>query len=81
MKGFGLFKTIRARTGTRDIFWKIHPNCIDGEIGGKSNMLKSFGISIENYASSFNDMSNITKEMRAFLIQNHPQAEMINELW
>ncbi|XP_062566656.1 uncharacterized protein LOC134253138 [Saccostrea cucullata] len=79
--GFGKLKALKTRQGKKDFFMKIHPNCIDEEIGEHQKMLTTAAISIENYRTNFNDDSTIGADVKAFLMQNHPQSEMIEFLW
>ena len=80
-RGFGKLLHVRTRHGIRAFFFKLHPNCIDDEIGEHFNMLKTVAISIENYTSYFNDTSSLSEEQKNTVRQHHPQAEMIDVLW
>jgi hypothetical protein len=79
--GFGKFKKTKSRYGVREIFYKLHPSCIDEEIGDHQKMLKSVSISVESYTNAFNDLSGISEDLKGLLIEHHPQAEMIDSLW
>ncbi|CAG2186299.1 RAD54 [Mytilus edulis] len=79
--GFGTLKTIKTRHGKRNFFFKIPGNCIDMEIGAHSTIIKSVGINIDTYESTFNDLSTLTDEEKNFTIQHHPHAEGIEGLW
>lgn len=80
-QGFGTFKTIKTRYGTRPFFFKLPPSCIDDEIGDHSRILKSVEMSVESYTTVFDDMSSMTEDLKNIAVHHHPQAEAIDALW
>lgn len=64
--GFGTLKKITNGKKIRMIFFKLHPSCVDLELGNHCEVLRTAGVSLADYEKTFSDLSNMDTTLTTY---------------